>query len=104
VRLALIAQTGEMGYPSVLTAKTWVSMMFLQGKRLQIPKGVRFVCNGNVLFKISFPAEFHSQTAIEAAMTLNRKLKEAGKQRMISKRSLFVRMKRLSVLSTKKAR
>ena len=33
----------------------------------------------NILFKISFPAEFHSQTAVEAAMTINGLMKAAGK-------------------------
>jgi 2-methylcitrate dehydratase len=80
VRLALIAQTGEMGYPSALTAKTWgfCDVLFKgQPLRLQRPYG-SYVAE-NVLFKISFPAEFHSQTAVEAAVTLHRQLKAAGK-------------------------
>lgn len=80
VRLALIAKTGEMGYPSVLTAPVWgfydVSFKGNQFK-FQMPYG-SYVME-NVLFKISFPAEFHSQTAVEAAMTLHGKLKEMGK-------------------------
>jgi len=80
VRLALIAQTGEMGYPSVLTAKTWgfydVSFKGLEF-HFQRPYG-SYVME-NVLFKISFPAEFHAQTAVEAAMTLHGKLRAAGK-------------------------
>ncbi|MGH8171233.1 MAG: bifunctional 2-methylcitrate dehydratase/aconitate hydratase [Steroidobacteraceae bacterium] len=59
VRLALIARTGEMGYPSVLTAKTWGFY--------------------DVLFKISYPAEFHSQTAVEAAMQLHERLRALGR-------------------------
>jgi len=80
VRLALIAKTGEMGYPSVLTAKTWgfYDVSFKgQEFRFQRPYGCYVM--ENVLFKISFPAEFHSQTAVEAAMTLHEKLKSAGK-------------------------
>jgi 2-methylcitrate dehydratase len=80
VRLALIAKTGEMGYPSVLTAKTWgfYDVLFKGNEfRFQRPYG-SYVME-NVLFKISFPAEFHAQTAAEAAMTLHGKLKEAGK-------------------------
>jgi len=80
VRLALIAQTGEMGYPSALTAKTWgfYDVLFKgQPFRFQRPYG-SYVAE-NVLFKISFPAEFHSQTGVEAAVTLHRQLKEAGR-------------------------
>ncbi|HEY1212162.1 MAG TPA: bifunctional 2-methylcitrate dehydratase/aconitate hydratase [Bryobacteraceae bacterium] len=80
VRLALMASTGEMGYPSALTAKTWgfYDVSFKgQPFRFQRPYG-SYVME-NVLFKISFPAEFHSQTAVEAAMTLHGKLSESGK-------------------------
>ncbi|MDE9429392.1 bifunctional 2-methylcitrate dehydratase/aconitate hydratase [Xenorhabdus bovienii] len=81
VRLALIAQKGEMGYPSVLTAKTWgfYDVLFNgQPFKFQRPYGAYVM--ENVLFKIAFPAEFHSQTAVEAAMTLHQQLKAAGKQ------------------------
>jgi 2-methylcitrate dehydratase len=80
VRLALIAKTGEMGYPSVLTAGTWgfYDVLFKgQPFRFQRPYG-SYVME-NVLFKISFPAEFHAQTAVEAAMTIHAALKKAGK-------------------------
>jgi 2-methylcitrate dehydratase len=80
VRLALIAKTGEMGYPSVLSAKTWgfYDVLFKGNPfRFQRPYG-SYVME-NVLFKISFPAEFHSQTAVEAAMTIHAELKKAGK-------------------------
>jgi 2-methylcitrate dehydratase len=79
VRLALIAKTGEMGYPSVLSAKIWgfYDVSFRgQPFRFQRPYG-SYVME-NVLFKISFPAEFHSQTAVEAAMTLNARLSASG--------------------------
>jgi 2-methylcitrate dehydratase len=72
VRLALIAKTGEMGYPSALTAKTWgfYDVLFKgQPFRFQRPYG-SYVME-HVLFKISFPAEFHAQTAVEAAMQLH---------------------------------
>ncbi|MFC7626697.1 bifunctional 2-methylcitrate dehydratase/aconitate hydratase [Paraburkholderia humisilvae] len=81
VRLALIAKTGEMGYPSVLTAKTWgfYDVLFKGNEfRFQRPYG-SYVME-NVLFKISFPAEFHSQTAVEAAMTLHRQVATQGKR------------------------
>ncbi len=80
VRLALIAKTGEMGYPSVLTAKTWgfYDVLFNGNEfRFQRPYG-SYVME-HVLFKISFPAEFHSQTAVEAAMTINEELLRLGK-------------------------
>ncbi len=80
VRLALIAKTGEMGYPSVLTAKTWgfYDVLFKgQPFRFQRPYG-SYVME-QILFKISFPAEFHSQTAVEAAMALHEQLKAPGK-------------------------
>jgi 2-methylcitrate dehydratase len=80
VRLALIARTGEMGYPSVLTARTWgfYDVQFKgQPFRFQRPYG-SYVME-NVLFKISFPAEFHAQTAVEAAMTIHAALKSVGK-------------------------
>ncbi|WP_250500190.1 bifunctional 2-methylcitrate dehydratase/aconitate hydratase [Caballeronia sp. GAWG1-5s-s] len=80
VRLALIAKTGEMGYPSVLTAKTWgfYDVLF-KGNEFKFQRPYGSYVMENVLFKISFPAEYHSQTAVEAAMTLHDKLKEVGK-------------------------
>ncbi|MGA2559822.1 MAG: bifunctional 2-methylcitrate dehydratase/aconitate hydratase [Terracidiphilus sp.] len=80
VRLALMAQAGEMGYPSALTAKTWgfYDVLFKgQEFRFQRPYG-SYVME-NVLFKISYPAEFHAQTAVEAAMTLRRQMEARGK-------------------------
>jgi len=80
VRLALIAQTGEMGYPSVLTAKTWGFYdVSFKGNAFKFQRDYGSYVMENVLFKISFPAEFHSQTAVEAAMTLHGQLKAAGK-------------------------
>ena len=79
VRLALIAKTGEMGYPSVLTAKTWGFYdVSFKGNAFKFQRDYGTYVMENVLFKISFPAEFHSQTAVEAAMTLHRELKKAG--------------------------
>ena len=80
VRLALIAKTGEMGYPSVLTAKTWGFYdVSFKGNEFKFQQDYGSYVMENVLFKISFPAEFHSQTAVEAAMTLHGKLKASGK-------------------------
>ncbi|MFC4436078.1 bifunctional 2-methylcitrate dehydratase/aconitate hydratase, partial [Cupriavidus respiraculi] len=80
VRLALIAKTGEMGYPSVLSAKTWgfYDVLF-KGQPFKFQRPYGSYVMENVLFKISFPAEFHSQTAVEAAMTLHGQLAAAGK-------------------------
>lgn len=80
VRLALIAKTGEMGYPSVLTAKTWGFYdVSFKGKQFSFQRPYGSYVMENVLFKISFPAEFHSQTAVEAAMTIHKMLGSAGK-------------------------
>jgi 2-methylcitrate dehydratase len=80
VRLALMAKTGEMGYPSVLSAKTWgfYDVLF-KGQPFKFQRKYESYVMENVLFKISFPAEFHSQTAVEAAMTLHAALAKAGK-------------------------
>ena len=79
VRLALIAQTGEMGYPSVLTAKTWGFYdVSFRGKEFKFQRPYGSYVMENVLFKISFPAEFHSQTAVEAAVTLHQQLAAKG--------------------------
>lgn len=77
VRLALMALKGEMGYPSALTAKIWgfYDVLFKGNEfRFQRPYG-SYVME-NVLFKISFPAEFHAQTAVEAALILNPQVKD----------------------------
>ncbi len=77
VRLALIALTGEMGYPSALSARTWgFSDVLFRGKALLIPQPFGSYVMENVLFKISYPAEFHAQTAVEAAMTLHPSVRE----------------------------
>jgi len=72
VRHALIALTGEMGYPSALTAKTWgfYDVLF-KGKSFSLPQPFGSYVMENVLFKISYPAEFHAQTAVECAMQLH---------------------------------
>ncbi|MCQ4322868.1 bifunctional 2-methylcitrate dehydratase/aconitate hydratase [Stutzerimonas stutzeri] len=80
VRLALIAATGEMGYPSALTARTWgfYDVSFRgQPFRFQRPYG-SYVME-SILFKIRFPAEFHGQTAAEAALIVHGRLRAAGR-------------------------
>src|SRR6187455_1814337 len=77
VRHALIALTGEMGYPSALTAKTWgFQDVLFKGKQLSYPQPFGSYVMENVLFKISFPAEFHAQTAVECAMALHARVKD----------------------------
>jgi 2-methylcitrate dehydratase len=77
VRLALIAKTGEMGYPSVLSAKTWgfYDVLF-KGQPFKFQRPYGSYVMENVLFKISFPAEFHAQTVVECAMQLHPKVKD----------------------------
>ena len=77
VRLALISKTGEMGYPSVLTAKTWgfYDVLF-KGRPFKFQRPFGSYVMENVLFKISFPAEFHAQTAVECAMQLHPLVKD----------------------------
>ena len=72
VRLALMVMKGEMGYPSALTAKTWgfYDVLF-KGKPFAINQPYGSYVMENVLFKISFPAEFHAQTAVECALQLH---------------------------------
>ena len=72
VRLALITLKGEMGYPSVLSAKTWgfYDVLF-KGNAFKFQRPYTSYVMEHVLFKISFPAEFHAQTAVECAMTLH---------------------------------
>jgi 2-methylcitrate dehydratase len=72
VRHALFALKGEMGYPSALSVKTWgFQDVLFKGKPLVLSQPLGSYVMENVLFKISFPAEFHAQTAVEAAMTLH---------------------------------
>jgi 2-methylcitrate dehydratase len=81
VRLALMARTGEMGYPSVLTAKTWGFYdVSFRGQPFKFQRPYGSYVMENVLFKISYPAEFHSQTAVECAMQLHQQITAQGKR------------------------
>src|SRR5450631_466722 len=71
VRHALIAKSGEMGYPSALSAPKWGFYDVLTKRPLAYPQRFGSYVMENVLFKISYPAEFHAQTAVEAAMALH---------------------------------
>ncbi len=77
VRLALMAIKGEMGYPSALTAKTWgfYDVLF-KGNEFKFQRPYGSYVMENVLFKVSFPAEFHGQTAVEAALSLHPLVKD----------------------------
>ncbi len=77
VRLALMALKGEMGYPSALTAKTWgfYDVLF-KGMPFRFKRPFGSYVMENVLFKISFPAEFHTQTAVEAAIRLHPQVRD----------------------------
>ena len=80
VRLALMARAGEMGYPSALTAKTWGFYdVSFRGNEFKFQRPYGSYVMENVLFKISYPAEFHAQTAVEAAMKVRQKFDLSGK-------------------------
>jgi 2-methylcitrate dehydratase len=75
----LMAKAGEMGYPSVLTSKTWGFYdVSFRGQEFKFQRPYGSYVMENVLFKISYPAEFHSQTAVEAAMKLHQQLAARG--------------------------
>ncbi len=72
VRLSLIALAGEMAYPTALTAKDWgFQDVLFEGKTLSLARPLGSYVMENILFKISFPAEFHAQTAVECALQLH---------------------------------
>ncbi|AHE67219.1 bifunctional 2-methylcitrate dehydratase/aconitate hydratase [Legionella oakridgensis] len=76
VRLALICATGEMGYPSALTAPKWgfYDVLF-SGNSFKFQRPYGSYVMENVLFKLSYPAEFHAQTAVECAVALHPQIK-----------------------------
>jgi 2-methylcitrate dehydratase len=79
VRLALMVRAGEMGYPTALTAKTWGFYdASFRGQSFKFQRPYGSYVMENVLFKISFPAEFHAQTAVEAAVILHARLRALG--------------------------
>lgn len=76
VRLAMITMTGEMGYPGALTAKGWGFYdVSFAGKEFKFQRDYDSYVMENILFKISYPAEFHAQTAVEAAIQLHDEIK-----------------------------
>ena len=77
LQLVLLTQKGQIGYPSVLTAPTWgfYDVQF-KGEKFSLPREFSSYVMENVLFKISFPAEFHAQTSVEAAVILHEEIKD----------------------------
>jgi 2-methylcitrate dehydratase len=72
VRHALMARLGEMGYPTALTAPVWgFQDVIYRGRSMELAQPLGSYVMENILFKISFPAEFHAQTAVEAAFKLH---------------------------------
>ena len=77
VRLAMITMSGEMGYPGALSAPVWgFEDVLFKGDSLSLPQPFETYVMENILFKISFPAEFHAQTAVEAAVSLHSEIKD----------------------------
>ena len=77
VRLSMITLSGEMGYPGVLSAPVWgFEDVLFNSEKLSLPQPFGSYVMENILFKISFPAEFHAQTAVEAAVTLHPEVKD----------------------------
>jgi 2-methylcitrate dehydratase len=77
VRLALMARAGEMGYPTVLTNRDWgFQVSLFRGQPIALAQPLGSYVMENVLFKVAFPAEFHAQTAVEAAITLHPQVKD----------------------------
>lgn len=77
VRLAWLVLKGEMGYPSALTAKTWGFYdVNFKTQAFKLPRKLGSYVMENILFKISFPAEFHAQTAVECAIALHPQIKQ----------------------------
>jgi 2-methylcitrate dehydratase len=78
VRLALMALQGEMGYPTALSATRWgFNDVYFDGKPLKFQRPYGSYVMENVLFKISFPAEFHAQTIVECALKLHAETKNS---------------------------
>ncbi len=77
LQLVLLTQKGQIGYPSVLSAPTWgfYDVQF-KGEQFSLPREFSSYVMENVLFKISFPAEFHAQTSVEAAVILHEEIKD----------------------------
>ena len=72
LQLVMLTMKGQIGYPSAITAPTWgFRDVLFKGKDFKINQNFKSYVMENILFKISFPAEFHAQTAVEAAVSLH---------------------------------
>src|SRR5690606_23455404 len=77
VRLSLIARAGEMAYPTALTARNWgFQDVLFEGKTIDLARPLGSYVMPNILFKISFPAEFHAQTAVECTLQLHPQVRD----------------------------
>ena len=77
MQLVLLTMKGQIGYPSALTAPAWgFQDVLFKGNQISLPQEFDSYVMENVLFKISFPAEFHAQTAVEAAVKLHTEIKD----------------------------
>ena len=87
-----MARAGEMGYPSALTAKTWGFYdVSFRGQEFKFQRPYGSYVMENVLFKISYPAEFHAQTAVEAAMKLRARLIDSASSRPKTIKKITIR-------------
>ena len=81
MQLVLLTMKGQIGYPSALTATTWgFQDVLFKGNQISLPQEFDSYVMENVLFKISFPAEFHAQTAVEAAVKLHTEIKDRAEE------------------------
>jgi 2-methylcitrate dehydratase len=100
VRLALMAVNGEMGYATALSAENWgFQDVLFKGKELNLARSLDSYVMENVLFKISFPAEFHGQTAVECAFELHHAVK--GRLGQISKITLSTHESAIRIIDKK---
>ena len=98
VRLALLTLQGEAGYPTALSAPTWgfYAVQF-GGQPLRLSRPYGSYVMENILFKIAFPAEFHAQTAVEAALSLHPQVR--GRLAEIREVTLFTQQSALRIIS-----
>ena len=94
--------SGEMGYPGVLSAPVWgFEDVSFDGEKLSLPRPFETYVMENILFKISFPAEFHAQTAVEAAVKLHNEIKDKINDRrdpMINQKNSFINISFISMV------
>lgn len=100
VFLAMITGKGELGYPSALTARGWGFYdVSFGGKPFQLPQALDTYVVDNILYKVSYPAEFHAQTAVEAAIALHTQL--SGKIDFIDRIELTTQEPAIRIISKK---